>query len=951
MRTLRRFRIVTWRQVSAFAVMSGMSVSMATSARAEPAQASTATVRGVVVDQLGARIHAAAVSLVSLDTGASRTTESRADGAFDFVALVPGRYRLSVSHLGFTSSEHDLELTLDQLLFLPIRLVLSRAEAVTVTPTVAPLVDASKTSLGRTVIPAEMDTLPIGIGLARDFLSLTLLTPGVSPDVGNAPGIAANGQGAGNNTTLVDGLSYDGVTTGLPFDAIREFRVVSSLSSAEFGQASGAIVSISTRAGSNRRAGRVSWFHQDGAWNATSWAARLAGTTDPGLSLTSVSGFWGGPLVRDRAFLFAAADRSALHTTYINTSAKADIFRPGEPKTIPYDVVVPRLSVRGDVHLARSNILTLRYGLSHVTNGQAVRETGSTVERGKALDNPIYFIAASDAHVLGNSSVNEVRVLWSRNIFSWSVDGFCPGCATLNYQTIRLGKPNNAPQSTETTRLDVVDTMTWLVSGRGSHTIKAGVDFNYVRSFNDTPVNLVGTYTFSHDLKFDADIAETYPQQFTQNCRKADVPAQPQAICIPNLDGSGSDLRETILAMFVQDEWRPGGGLTINAGVRWDHTKWPGRDGPRRHNDVAPRLGIAFDPARGGVTVVRAGAGRFYDERALLIVREADVGLVQLTITNPGFQGDALMVDPLGFHPVRGDRPAVIQKSENRYGDTQTPYTDQVRVGLQHQVGHAVGITVDAVRARGYRQPILMDHNYPDPVTRLRPDPAKSQIFVVETSVESWYSALLVGARTRPMRGQSYSVAYSLVVSGEHFRWPAGVGAESARSGGRSWSGAERRSAPAGGQRRGVAPTRDHAGHDCDGSIGPPVQHHATGRPERRWLPEHRSARRRGPQLRARVGARSGRPPPGEGDSHREPAARADARSGQHRQSRQRHRLRRQAHPHQRAHCHVRHSEGRRSAATVPSWSAIHFLKHERHERHGRRLPDDTDARYTTWPV
>ena len=226
--------------------------------------------RGVVVDQQGAVIRGAAVSLVSEDTGARRTTQSRADGTLDFMALAPGRYRLAVSHEGFTTSEHDLELTIDQLLFLPIRLVISRGTTITVTPTVAPLVDVSKTSLGRTVIPAEMDTLPIGIGLARDSLSLTLLTPGVSPDVGNALGIAANGQGAGNNTTLVDGLSHDGVSTGLPFDAIRELRVVSSLPSAEFGQASGAVVSISTRSGSNRHAGRVSWFHQDGAWNATS---------------------------------------------------------------------------------------------------------------------------------------------------------------------------------------------------------------------------------------------------------------------------------------------------------------------------------------------------------------------------------------------------------------------------------------------------------------------------------------------------------------------------------------------------------------------------------------------------------------------------------------------------------------------------------------------------------
>ena len=134
--------------------------------------------------------------------------------------------------------------------------------------------------------------------------------------------------------------------------------------------------------------------------------------------------------------------------------------------------------------------------------------------------------------------------------------------------------------------------ITWLVGGRtGSHTVKSGVEANVVRVFHDQSMNFTGTYVFPTPNPFNADVRESYPHRFTQNSGNA-----------------RTTLTETILSTFIQDDWRPRDGLFLNFGVRWDETFWPVPS--RRMGDVAPRLGVAFDPWKRGTTVFRAAAGR-----------------------------------------------------------------------------------------------------------------------------------------------------------------------------------------------------------------------------------------------------------------------------------------------------------------------------------------------------
>ena len=442
--------------------------------------------------------------------------------------------------------------------------------------------------------------------------------------------------------------------------------------------------------------------------------------------------------------MFATAEQVIKDTVYINTSPVARLFRPNDPLAIPFGVSLPRALLRTDVNVSASNVATLRYNYQLVTNGNAGREPASAAERSRVLHNPVHDIAVLDTHVFGSRAVNELRVHWDRFRWVWTVDGFCPGCAALNYPSIRLGKPPGAPSSEVRDRADLVDTITWLAAGPGGrHTIKTGLALTFASLSDSTLNNGTGTYVFPNDLPFDASNPLSYPRQFTQN-----------------VGNPGVAVQETIVSIFVQDEWQPRDGLSLNLGARWDHTHWPGPSS--RRDDVAPRLGVSIDPWRKGTTAFRAGAGRYYDESALQIARNVETGFTMLSIARPGFQGDAVHFDPYGFHPNRSG-PAVPLYSVNRYTSTRTPYTDQASVGVQRQIGRQIGLAVDLVRARGYYLPVGRDLNYPDLTTGARPnpDPSLKQIIVAETRGESWYTGLQIGVRRRPSRHYGYSLAYT----------------------------------------------------------------------------------------------------------------------------------------------------------------------------------------------
>ena len=710
------------------------------------AQSTAATVSGSVVDEQKGVLPGVTVTLRNVESGQTRTAVSNERGGFQLAGVAPGRYELSAELSGFARFvRSDVTLTVAQELTLTLAMrVAALEEAVTVTAEL-PLVETTRSALGTTITTSEIEQLPIA---GRNFATLAQLTPGVTSTAGS--GISSAGQLTRNTTFLIDGLSNDddsvaGQRGGFSVDAIKEFIVVSNSSSAEYGQSSGAIVSVVTRSGTNTLGGRGFYYHRDDSWDASTAASKLVTPTPPKAKLEQkiVGGFLGGPIVRNRAFYFGSIEYTKRLTENTVTSPTVGIYLPSDPVVFEQPLTNPQLLGKVDVTLSSANSLAMKYRRdSDTLIGTGIGGT-ATRERGQDRDRVDQDFAANDSWVIGARGLNEFRMQFARRYFNWDVSNYCPGCPTINRPGLGLGKASNMPQGRTEDRIQLANTFSYLVPDKGgSHSIKAGIDASFIDLFSEFHNNLDGTFTFTTTNPFNPAVASTYPTQYTQNVGDPIV-----------------RLNNNIYAAFVQDQWRPSDRVTLNLGVRWDYEDVAGIDHDK--NNFAPRLGFVWDLSGSGLTVVRGSAGIYYDQIFLNIPLNAENAkkFVTTLITNPGYP------DPNGPNPNRTGGPISPIPSTVQFDpDNRTPYTEQMTAGVQRQLGRTFSVSADIVRARGIGLLRSMDANYPnlDDPARRRPNPNFQRITVVETQGNSWYTGLQAGVEKRLSQRHTYTIAYTL---------------------------------------------------------------------------------------------------------------------------------------------------------------------------------------------
>ena len=226
------------------------------------AQTTTAAVLGTVVDAQKAILPGATVTATNVETGAAAVEATDGRGRFRLAGLRPGVYDIRAEVQGFAPSERKgVQLFLGQEATIEFELSLASVrETLTVTAE-APLVEVTKSEVSVVVDKKQIDTLPLN---GRNFTDLARLTPGVTVNSSGAPLVGGN-QSTASNTYLVDGVSNDrawtgGNRTGYSAEAIREFRVITQQYAAEYGQASGGVISVVTRSGTNAFENRLFLF-------------------------------------------------------------------------------------------------------------------------------------------------------------------------------------------------------------------------------------------------------------------------------------------------------------------------------------------------------------------------------------------------------------------------------------------------------------------------------------------------------------------------------------------------------------------------------------------------------------------------------------------------------------------------------------------------------------------
>ena len=304
------------------------------------AQATTGSIHGRVSDPTGAIIPGAAVTVRNVDTGTSSDLRSNGSGEFTALHLQPGNYTVTVTREGFAAFElSSTRLNIDQTLQVDAQLHVGSEQTVVTTTAVAPLLQTESSETGQTFSAKQIQDLPL---LGRDFLALARLAPGVQQGLGgNTLNLAVNGQNEFSNSVMIDGVeatsNRNNDTSIRPsVDAVEEFKLVSSAYAPEFGRASGGVIAIQTRGGTNAFHGTAYEFFRPSFTSALSYFSQGQPSR---LQQHNFGGTVGGPIRHDKSFFFVSYEGSREK----NPSSQALTVPPGTITYLP----------NGDVDLSR----------------------------------------------------------------------------------------------------------------------------------------------------------------------------------------------------------------------------------------------------------------------------------------------------------------------------------------------------------------------------------------------------------------------------------------------------------------------------------------------------------------------------------------------------------------------------------------------------------------------
>src|SRR3954452_22583331 len=255
-------------------------------------QAFYGSVVGTVTDPSGAALRGANVSLTNTGTGERHQAQSGDGGDYQFLNLVPGKYRVEVEQSGFKKAiSENIEVNVSGTARADMTMQLGDVTQNVEVQATAPVLQTDNANLSQVVNSRAVQELPVN---GRNVLNLTALVPGVVPQ-GSTEGNALTGKNifAAGNYQIGGGFAnqgavyFDGVPANSPLgnlvnmvpspEAVAEFRVQTNSNSSEYGRYSGGIINLSSKAGTNEFHGSAYEFFRNTVLNANSFFANANG--------------------------------------------------------------------------------------------------------------------------------------------------------------------------------------------------------------------------------------------------------------------------------------------------------------------------------------------------------------------------------------------------------------------------------------------------------------------------------------------------------------------------------------------------------------------------------------------------------------------------------------------------------------------------------------------------
>lgn len=703
-----------------------------------------------VKDPKGAAVTNATVTARDQAKGFERSTTVNTDGEYRVLALPPGKYAVSIEAQGFAKvTASDVTITVGQMAELPVALTVAGTQVVIDVSSTAELVETQRTTSTNTIEQRRIDNLPIN---GRNYINFALtdsrLARDTAPSIGAAPtsGLNMSGQRARANLVNVDGAdavdnSTNGIRSTISQEGAQEFQIQTSGYAAEYGRASGGVVNIVSRSGSNELHGSVYGYLRNRNFQAVNPFSTIP---DPAYTRTQAGITLGGPIKKDKTFFFFSYEGTwrqetgfssigannfglvPFDTTQVlqpfgtvlltpeqiafitdpavlaqeqmdphfalevaqytglagassgmaldgiwpqgvsvipNFSGFPTSCGPPAPCFVPQSYVPLRnlignfpvsertdlYSLRLDHNFTTNNRIMLRGGVSPSDlTGIQVQAQGpqnfgqNAFSRTSVQNYHDWNLNAQDQWTIGNNKINELRFQYARRGLLYSFSrGPGGGDVAVNIPGFAFfgREPFSFVNRTEQ-RYQFADNFSW---SKGTHNLKFGADVNYLPLEADFTVNFGGIYNFGAQSIFPVTIDPPEGTQFP-----AFSPVQAYGAGIPSnfiqgVGGPHDEFSNKTLGLFVQDSWRIRSNLTLNYGVRYDVEFTPTFDPinsiaafgqnflgitqgiPRDTNNVAPRIGLAWDPTKDGKTVVRASYGVFYDHPLLALAFDSDV--------------------------------------------------------------------------------------------------------------------------------------------------------------------------------------------------------------------------------------------------------------------------------------------------------------------------------------
>jgi len=684
-----------FRPISPFLVQMALGLLLATTAAA---QQPAGTLKGTVLDESGALVEGAKVSIRQ---GQTVVRQLLTDGSGDFSAsgLAPGEYSIEVSLKGFADFESGKTMVAagrTAILSVTLRVKAEKQQVTVVSDqtgqvSLAPSENAGSVTLRGT----DLETLPDDSeDLAEDLNALA--------------GAPVGGSGT---EFYVDGFSNGRVP---PKSSIREVRINQNPFSAEYDKVGFGRVEILTKPGSDQLHGTLAYRMSRAALNSRNPYS----PTKPDYQANLLGGELSGPLSKRASFFLNVEGRRANDNVVVN----ATVLSPSLLVT-PFNqaFVVPAHEMtaggRIDYQLSEKHSLAARYSWSQLSQDNAGVGGFTLPSQAYALSETTQTVQLTETALLTSRTVNETRLQFTSSNSGRRAASFQPVIQVLESFTdggAQVGDSLHSPTSWE---LQNNTTMT-----RGTHTLRFGGRVRTLSLYDRSPRNFGGTFIFSGGLGPELDgsnhvvtgpdgLPVVVPVSSIERYRRTLLfqqlgygPAEVRALGggASQFSRAGgrpaSSLMDTDLGLFVQDDWRMTPTLSLSAGLRWE-----GQSDIHDWKDLAPRFGLAWMPGthggKAGTTVIRLGAGVFYDRfgdnQMLQALRFNGHTQQQFVVDNPSFFPQVPSIPTL---ETLGLPQALRQVDPN----LRSAHLVQFALGIEHQLpmGMVAAFTAIDTRAR-----------------------------------------------------------------------------------------------------------------------------------------------------------------------------------------------------------------------------------------------------------